>query len=45
MSKALRPSNATVIFSYPNGIQFYHNDISPPNTVNFPMTVQRQSLN
>jgi len=43
--KALRPRYATVTFSYPDGIQFQHNNISPPHTVNFPMIVQQQSPN
>ena len=43
--KALRPQYSTIVFSYPDGIQFHHNHISPPHTVNFPMTVQQQSPN
>ena len=35
--KALRPQYSTM--------KFYHNHISPPHTVNFPMTVQQQSPN
>ena len=43
--KALRPQYSTVVFSYPDGIQFHHSHIGSPHTVNFPMTVQQQSPN
>jgi len=43
--KALRPQYSTVVFSYPDGIQFHHRHIGSPHTITFPMTVQQQSPN
>jgi len=43
--KALRPQYSALVFSYPDGIQFSNSHIGSPHTVNFPMTVQKQSPN